>query len=112
MGVQDGGLPCDDYRALNARTIPDRYSPMHIEDFVQHLHGERIFSKINFVRAYHQMPIVHEDMEKTAIMAPFGLLEAANKMFGLRNAAETCQRFVDEITRCLDFFYAYIDDFL
>ena len=68
MGVQDEGLPCDDYRALNARTIPDRYSPMHIEDFAQRLHGERIFSKINFIRAYHQMPIVHEDMEKTAIM--------------------------------------------
>ena len=33
-------------------------------------------------------------------------------MFGLRNAAQTCQRFIDEITRGLDFVYAYIDDFL
>jgi hypothetical protein len=33
-------------------------------------------------------------------------------MFGLRNAAQTCKRFVDEITRGLDFVYAYIDDFL
>ena len=33
-------------------------------------------------------------------------------MFGLRNAAQTCQRFVDEITRGLDFVFAYIDDFL
>lgn len=33
-------------------------------------------------------------------------------MFVLRNAAQTCQRFVDEITRGLDFVYAYIDDFL
>ena len=33
-------------------------------------------------------------------------------MFELRNAAQTCQRFVDEITRGLDFVYAYIDDFL
>ena len=33
-------------------------------------------------------------------------------MFGLRNAAQTCQRFVDEITRGSDFAYAYIDDFL
>ena len=32
--------------------------------------------------------------------------------FGLRNAAQTCQRFVDQITRGLDFVYAYIDDFL
>ena len=33
-------------------------------------------------------------------------------MFGLRNAAQTCQRFVDEITRGFDFAYAYIDDLL
>ena len=33
-------------------------------------------------------------------------------MFGLRNAAQTCQRFVEEITRGSDFAYAYIDDFL
>ena len=32
-------------------------------------------------------------------------------MFGLRNAAQACQRFVDEITRGLDFVYPYINDF-
>lgn len=35
----DGNLrPCCDYRALNARTIPDRYMPPHIEDFSHRLH--------------------------------------------------------------------------
>ena len=33
-------------------------------------------------------------------------------MFGLQNAAQTCERFVDEITRGLDFVFAYIDHFL
>ena len=32
--------------------------------------------------------------------------------FGLRNAAQTFQRFIDEVLRDLDFCYAYIDDVL
>jgi hypothetical protein len=32
--------------------------------------------------------------------------------FGLRNAAQTFQRFIDEVLRDLDFCYAYIDDML
>ncbi|XP_050479199.1 uncharacterized protein LOC126868070 [Bombus huntii] len=37
--------PCGDYRALNARMIPDRwYTPPHIEDFAPHLH---VFNRLN-----------------------------------------------------------------
>ena len=45
-------------------------------------------------------------------MKPFGLYEFTKMPFGLRNAAQTFQRFIDEVTRGLDFVYAYIDDVL
>ena len=32
--------------------------------------------------------------------------------FGLRNAAQTYQRFIDEVTRDLDFIFVYLDDML
>ena len=43
---------------------------------------------------------------------PFGLFEFVKMPFGLRNAAQTFQRFMDQVLRGVPAAYAYIDDVL
>ena len=67
--------PCGDYRALNDITTPYQYSIPHIQDFGASLCGTAIFSKVDLVRAFNQIPVHQEDIPKTAIITPFGLYE-------------------------------------
>lgn len=104
--------PCGDFRQLNRASVPDRYPIPHIADFHVELHNNKIFSKIDLVKAFFHIPVNEADIPKTAITTPFGMFEFTRLPFGLRNASQTFQRFMHYILKDLPFAYAYIDDIL
>ena len=78
-----GRRPFGYYRHLNKATIAERYPVPHIQVFTANLVSTRIFSRVDLVRGYHQIPLHPDDVQKTAIITPFRLLEFVRIPFGL-----------------------------
>ena len=93
---KDGGWwPCGDYRRLNNISTPDRYPLPNMQDLNSHVAGCKVFSKLDLVKGYHQVPIATANVPKTAIITPFGLFEYLYMQFGLKNASQSFQQLMD-----------------
>ncbi|KAE8185009.1 hypothetical protein CF328_g7675, partial [Tilletia controversa] len=103
---------CVDYRQLNASTIPDRYPLPTVDSVFQTLCGKRLFSSLDAIRGYHQLPVRPADRWKTAFTCHRGLFQYKTVPFGLRNAPAVFQRLMDRLLGALRWQDAvvYIDD--
>ena len=101
-----------DYRLLNNQTQADRYPLPFLHDFADNLYGATIFSNLDLFKSYHQISIAKEDAAKTAIITPVGAFQFKKMAMGLSCAAQTFQRFLDEVLRGLPFVFCYVDDIL
>ncbi len=91
-------------------TTQDKYPLPNMQDLSNGLDGCSVFSKIDLVKGYHQIPVAVSDIPKMAIIMLFGLFEYLFMPFGLSNAAQTYQRMMDCTTEGLEDVFAYIDD--
>jgi cleavage and polyadenylation specificity factor subunit 1 len=49
--------PCGDYRRVNNVTVPDHYPLPNLQDFTAMLSGKSVFSKIDLLKGYFQIPV-------------------------------------------------------
>ena len=112
-----------DYRSLNEITVRDNYPLPHLQDFANSLHGMTIFGKADLKQAFFQIGIKKEDWKKTAVTTPFGSFHFKRLPLGLKNSAQSFQRFINKVLHNLSVtnadgskrrvrLFAYIDDIL
>ena len=110
---KDGGWrPCGDNRRFNTITIPDWYPLPNIIDFTSRISGLTVFSKLYLQKGYYQVPVASEDIQKTAIITPFGMFEFLRMLFGLRNAGNTFHCLMDQVLGDLPFCFFYMGNIL
>ena len=63
-------------------------------------------------KAYWQVPVCRESIQKTAISTPFGVFVFKRMPFGLKNAGSTFQSLIGSVLVVVPYCWSYMDDLL
>lgn len=103
---------CVDMRRANRAIIPDRHPLPTFEEIMPYLDGCRYFSKIDLVKAFHQVELSPASRDITTFVTPTAYYRYKRLMFGMNCAAEIFQREIERILKGLKGIKVFIDDIL
>jgi len=90
---------CGDYRDLNNHTKADAEPLPLPEEILDQLQGSRIFSKMDLLKGFNQIPVAADSRPYMAVSTPDGLYQPTVMPFGVRNAPGAFQREMRRVLR-------------
>ena len=105
-------ITCD-WRAINAKTVPDAYPPSDPNAILQLAANGRYLSKLDISKAYWQVKMAADSEKYTGFRTESGLFSFSRMGMGLSNSSKTLQRLLDRILRgCHRFAKSHLDDII
>lgn len=106
---------CVDYRKVNERIAKDRYPLPLMEDVIESIHDQVIFSSIDLRNGFFHVDVEEESKKYTAFITPDGQYEFNKAPFGLCNSPAVFQRYINTVFReaqATKLVRLYLDDVL
>ena len=96
---KDGSYrPVIDFRKVNALTVPDHYPLPVLSELLQSIgKNNTVFTSLDLLSGFWQIPMDKESQEITAFSTPTGHYEWLRLPMGLRNAPLTFQRMINSL---------------
>ena len=90
---------CGDYRDHNSQTKADAEPLPLPEQILDQLQGSSIFSKLDLLKGFNQIPVAVDSRPYMAVSTPDGLYQPTVMPFGARNAPSAFQREMRRVLR-------------
>ena len=99
-----------DLRPQNAVTVKDGHPLPRIGDMVHRQGKNQLWTVLDLVDGFHQMPMKKEDRHITCMSTPRGTQQWRVQVMGLKNAGTQFQRMMEWVLRDLPHTDPYVDD--